>query len=431
MIALEIEIKKDGTTDFDKTKSLNKMKMALNAFISIKTEEINPETIRACKNIVDEFKNPLQKIEFDMNIPQGYANNEQVRLLADLNNHIQESTKDNSPLWARLFGERTSVCNGNKKWSFKQVLNSNRRMNGIIDKINNHTIDGQTLSAYEKYLAAYGWVSSFTFRDEGEKDKNNKVLDIIRNIIVNDRISRDPLKILQDEKRDPLNPTENDYIVCLGYASLLERICQGIGLKCAEQGCEVVDRNEKTKGKLNHASNAVHLKDSKYGIDGIYYADSTKDGREENDDFSKYCWHALSYDKIKTKRQGSIERLDLQNARDNKSPFAIVNSSEDSLRLRLKMKTFINSFEPEVLKKLSSVDSIPLETINKAVRNALTCNLGQANNLNNIDNALVMSVIDEMRNFGEEKNIDEKEVLEICKKVRNKTPDNEKDNTIV
>ena len=428
--ALEIDVKKDGTTDFDKTKILNKIKMALSVFVSINAEEINNETIQTCKSLVNDLKNPLKKMEFDMNIPHGYANNEQVQLLAHLNNHIQETTKENNPLRTRLFGEKASVTDGSGRWSFKQVLNSNVRMNGIIDKINNHTVDGQPLSPYEKYLAAYSWVSSFSYKSEDENDdklqlnEKDKITSKVYHEFIqspDSRLSRDPLKILQEEKRDPLNPSKNDCIVCVGYATLLERICQGIGINCTEQLCEPVKENEKPKGINTHSNNAVHLQDSKYGIDGIYHADSTLDSRPKNGNISGYCWHAVSYNKLKIKKRGSIERLDFQNARDNKKFCDIRPYRQDDVRYKSKMERFINSFDTDTLQRLGNTKSIPLEMTQKALYRALTCELGQVNSLGNVNEALYISAAMDWDIFTTGTKPNEKEETEIKRKIAENT----------
>lgn len=50
-----------------------------------------------------------------------------------------------------------------------------------------------------------------------------------------------------------------------------------LGIECALQGCLIKNKFNKV---INHTNNLVHLKDEKYGIDGIYYCDSRMDCKE-------------------------------------------------------------------------------------------------------------------------------------------------------
>lgn len=64
------------------------------------------------------------------------------------------------------------------------------------------------------------------------------------------------------------------YCVCVGYATILKRLCEKLGIECAVQGCFAKD---KFGNIVNHANNLVFLKDEKYDIKGLFYSDPRMD----------------------------------------------------------------------------------------------------------------------------------------------------------
>lgn len=105
------------------------------------------------------------------------------------------------------------------------------------------------LSPYERYIAVYNIVK--TFKDyryyKDDKTMNHDYYDQSRNIYL----------ILN-----------NDYIVCVGYARLLETLLRRVGIDSVVWNV-VADEG--------HARNYVHLVDPKYNIDGYYMCDPTWD----------------------------------------------------------------------------------------------------------------------------------------------------------
>lgn len=134
-------------------------------------------------------------------------------------------------------------------YSVEKTLEASRKINEWVDRINKVKEDGSELSVFEKYLFAYLLVSQFEYKEQ----------------------SNDPWK-----SRDLIAVLTGDKIVCVGYANLLRELCIRIGIPCETQDVSVI-RNGKTSG---HKNNVVWLRDEKYGIEGVYYADA--------------CWDSVS-----------------------------------------------------------------------------------------------------------------------------------------
>ena len=137
---------------------------------------------------------------------------------------------------------------GRANYSLTETLSAQLQIDEIIDKINK-----TNASPFEKYLMAYNYVSSRVYKENHE----------------NGAKSRDLIALFN-----------GDDIVCVGYAKLMERICEGIGIECHLQASQISNLDGKELG--GHQNNLVYLKDEKYGIDGYYYSDA--------------CWDAVSKD---------------------------------------------------------------------------------------------------------------------------------------
>lgn len=111
----------------------------------------------------------------------------------------------------------------------------------------------------------------------------------------------------------------NDYMVCTGYAALVEDLVK-----------ELNDSNLKAEAirvsvdKVTHAIVKTHIKDEKYDINGVYYSDPTQDrvrsrtflNDDGNIDYSKsasvdlYMFLARTYDEIKDDYK--VDNLDIE-----------------------------------------------------------------------------------------------------------------------
>lgn len=127
-------------------------------------------------------------------------------------------------------------------------------------------IRDSNLSPFEKYLAVYDIVKKF------KPYKEN---------VENPEQARDLCYILNEE---------NEYIVCVGFANLLEELLYRVGINNKRISASVdvsydkgYSMEEVNLDNVGHARNIILLNDDKYNIHGIYLSDSTWDNDLEND----------------------------------------------------------------------------------------------------------------------------------------------------
>ena len=120
------------------------------------------------------------------------------------------------------------------------------------------------LSPFEKYLACYNIVKNFKPYKDNDQDK--------------------------DKSRFLKYILENDYIVCVGFASLLQELLNRVGIPSFqttadidlsyEDGFTLSDTPIESSG---HVRNIIKLDDEKYNIHGYYVVDATWDNDLEDD----------------------------------------------------------------------------------------------------------------------------------------------------
>lgn len=134
----------------------------------------------------------------------------------------------------------------------------------ILNMIANE-VKAQSLSPLEKYMYLYNIVKLYKEYQECDKIEN-----------IEDRFL----------SRNSHFTLFNDYMVCVGYATLLEELVSRLNdpnLKCTTFGCEVIEKGE----SFGHCRCVVKIEDDKYNVDGIYISDPT--------------WDCVSYHKSKKK----------------------------------------------------------------------------------------------------------------------------------
>lgn len=136
------------------------------------------------------------------------------------------------------------------------------------------------LSPYEKYIAVYNIVKKY---------KPYKASD--------DPMHARSLKYILD----------NEYMVCVGYANLLEALLGKIGIKSCRLSVDVDTSYDKGFTVENipvehngHARLFVNIDDDKYNIHGIYMADPTWDNDLENDLLN---YSLMTLDKLQTNKR--------------------------------------------------------------------------------------------------------------------------------
>ncbi len=110
--------------------------------------------------------------------------------------------------------------------------------------------------------------------------------------------------MFQKEKKNTVSRTLSsvllgDKIVFAVYAIVFRTLLEKLGIKSREV---CLYNSDKTGG---HARNEIYVKDEKYGIDGVYYFDTTWDSKKEEKDNS----YLLKY-RFFAKTKESMDRID-------------------------------------------------------------------------------------------------------------------------
>lgn len=126
--------------------------------------------------------------------------------------------------------------------SLEDIIKDEEFLDMLVAPINN-----SAMSPYEKYIAVYDIVKNFK---KYKFEQNNP-----------------------QESRDVYCILDNDSMVCVGYSAMLQTLLKRVGIKCQGIGAH-------TNGEP-HQRNLVEIKDEKYGIDAIFFADATWDNYKE------------------------------------------------------------------------------------------------------------------------------------------------------
>ena len=170
-----------------------------------------------------------------------------------------------------------NVLNDLYVYSFDEYLDEEKILDDLVKPI----IEAD-LSPLERYLAVYNIVKNYKpykeIPGDGEEVIGAKESRYIRYIL------------------------NNEYIVCVGFAKLLETLCDRVGLH-VQQASVLVDTSydngfteeEKAVNKNGHQRCYISIDDDKYGVHGIFVADPTWDNELSMNKLS----HALmTYTKV-------------------------------------------------------------------------------------------------------------------------------------
>lgn len=170
----------------------------------------------------------------------------------------EEAAKNNHTLF---------FVDGLQYYTLTDTINAEEQIEKFTNKIKE--TNGSPL---EKYLMIYNFLIKRLYK-ENEKDKWTS--------------------------RSIIGSLSSDYIVCVGYANIMQRLCKEVGITCHTQSFDIYDKNNIFTG--SHENNVVELKDDKYGINGMFYCDACFDStKKENDDGTYvFCLMPLEdYNKI-------------------------------------------------------------------------------------------------------------------------------------
>lgn len=132
-------------------------------------------------------------------------------------------------------------------WSVSQVENANKNIEEVTTEINQ-----ADLSPIEKLMYAYIKISRRKYKSETKEEDSS--------------ISRSVFGVLNSDK-----------IVCVGYAALLRTIVNQLG----DENIQIF-QNE----IVGHENIVVHIKDSKYGVEGYYVLDPCWDSFTASDEIN-------------------------------------------------------------------------------------------------------------------------------------------------
>ena len=216
----------------------------------------------------------------------------------------------------------------------EMILNE-QLLEKIADEIKN-----SPLSTFEKYIAAYDVVKMFKdYKDYGFGLKGRAIHSIM----------------------------SGKYMVCAGYANLLENLLLRIGIPCVELSCNA-KKGFHAGDENGHARNYVYIKDSKYNIDGYYQCDTTWEGHNDysycnllirNDYAYENDLEKKESDKIQQLCEGNVSLHDLKDALERLDPLLF----EKYLSNQISDEEFVSEASSKLNKK------VDLDTILEAIKN--------------------------------------------------------------
>ncbi len=145
-------------------------------------------------------------------------------------------------------------------WDLEDIFEANEHLDKAVDKIKNATIEenGKTrhLNEMERFLMAYMFVTNRKYHENEEnKSSSRKITSILK--------------------------TED--IVCVGFATLLQEMCNRLDIECYRNACGVKSRNDNEK--YGHENNIVVIDGNPYYCDACW--DCIQEDREEK--HFNYC----------------------------------------------------------------------------------------------------------------------------------------------
>lgn len=166
---------------------------------------------------------------------------------------IDVEEKEKFPL--KQFGqfENVSVQTNNRYYPIKYYIEQEEKLENMVKDIKN-----SNLSQLERFLAVYDIVKKFKKYQESPNEKS--------------------------ESRDLYDILSNDYIVCVGFANLLEDLLNKVGIRTVSLYTDVIlPGDDLNKYFASHARVLLYLDDPKYNIKGYFISDPTWDNKlEEN-----------------------------------------------------------------------------------------------------------------------------------------------------
>ncbi len=215
----------------------------------------------------------------------------------------------------------------------------------------------------------------------------------------------------------------NQYIVCAGYANLLQEFCKRYNIETYYMSVMVMPGYNKDLNKtLGHARLLVKMKDEKYDIDGLYVSDPTWD----SNDNSKYNHILMTFDEIKRELKGEIpfNAYDFLNVKSKKEFYALANNPK--ARKYLNYLSFdIKDFDQDGFEKICKISSFNfdyyLENTTSLEKMADYCINFHQDIISG--NSILKSLITIYKL--ENPSIDDKQIIEYFSKIKNNLKERE------
>lgn len=147
----------------------------------------------------------------------------------------------------------------------------------------------------------------------------------------------------------------NEYIVCAGYANLLQELCKRYNIDTYYMFVDVIQKNSKTvNDTAGHARLLVKMEDDKYGIDGLYVSDPTWD----SNDFSRYNHILMTFDEIRRELKGEItfNAYDFLNVKNKEEFYALANNPAAKSKLSY-LPLNIKDFDEDSFERICRVST--------------------------------------------------------------------------
>ena len=244
------------------------------------------------ENYILSIRNNLK--EEEINNLEYICDNKKIRISIDDYNNVSKildkliSLNKNVDIEINVnekekFNQSTIYINSDKYKSLNIKINSNLKTLNLDDykRFENiiysflKPIENKNYSPLEKFLYAYNISKRFKKYKEVPKERDKM------------------------DSRNIYDILFNDYMVCAGYANMLQDLLTKLGISAIEKSV-MVGVHEEERYYAGHARVFVNLIDEKYGINGIYTSDPTWD----NDLIEDYYNHSLM-----TTKEVDVENL--------------------------------------------------------------------------------------------------------------------------
>ena len=198
---------------------------------------------------------------------EGISEEHYYKVVKELLEHLSKTGKhfvvdfpvNNRSVFKKVFNEERFnnvelfLKNDLYNYPYEEYLEEEKKLDKLIEPIKS-----KDLSPLERYLAVYNIVKNFKpYKESPNQLEDSRYIRYILN---------------------------NEYMVCVGYAKLLEVLCEKVGIRTTDLsiGVDISYDKDKSASPIpveygGHARCMVSIDDDKYGVHGVYISDPTWD----------------------------------------------------------------------------------------------------------------------------------------------------------